>query len=296
MMDQLMLALSQFHFMRPFWLLMLIPCLLILLLLWRQHRPAGNWQNVIAPELLQHLLHEKEQKMDRTPLRLLMLGWILATLAVAGPSWETQPTPVSKSEQPLVIAVDLSLFMLASDVKPDRMARARYKLQDLIRIQQDGEIALVSYAGSAHIVAPLTDDDRTLINLVKALNPAIMPIQGNKPAEAVKQALELLAQGSSEDGEILLVTGTLSAAQHEQITEVLKDSNTRLSVLGVGTPQGAPIPLPDGGYLKDSQGSIIIPQLAKDKLTQLAREHGGAYRDMTVGDSDSESTVTSGYF
>lgn len=296
MMDSLMLAIHQFHFLRPFWLFMLIPCAFILLLLFRQHRPDGSWQNAIAPDLLKHLLHETEQKQERTPLYLLMAGWILATIAIAGPTWKTQPTPVSKSEQPMVIVVDLSLYMLAEDVKPNRMARARYKLQDLIRLQKDGAIALVSYAGSAHIVAPLTDDDRTLINLVKALNPTIMPVQGNKPAEAIKLAVDLLQQGSSDDGEILLVTGTLSSTQQNQINEILSDQNIRLSVLGVGTAQGAPIPLPDGGYLKDDQGSILIPQLARDKLTELARKHGGAYRDMTVGDNDLKTLLPQAIF
>ncbi len=285
-MDQLLIWVNQFHFLRPLSLLLLLPLAVILLLLWRQQRPQGSWHNVIAPELLQHLLHEKDQKTNHTPLWLLTIGWVLASLAIAGPTWTTQPVPVSKSEQPLVVAVDLSLYMLAADVKPDRMTRAKFKLQDLIRLQQDGEIALVSYAGSAHTVAPLTDDDRTLINLIKALNPTIMPVQGNKPAEAIKLALQLLKQGSSDDGEILLVTGTLSPEQQEQINKVLSGHKTRLSILGVGTAQGAPIPLPEGGYLKDHQGSIIVPRLAKASLTQLARAHGGVYRDMTVSDND----------
>ena len=277
---------SQFHFLRPFWLLALIPCLLIIFRLWHQHQAHGNWQKVIAPELLQHLLHEKAQRSSRLPLVLLLIGWIAGCLALAGPAWQKIPVPVSKSQQPLVVVVDLSYYMLATDLKPDRLGRTRYKLQDLFRLRRDGISAIVAYAGSAHTVAPLTDDSRTLSNLVKAMNPGIMPVQGNSPNEGIQQAKQLLAQGSNESGDILLITGNLSVNQAASITGLLDNTGIRLSVLGVGTEQGAPIPLPDGGYLKNQQGTIVVPRLNRFELRELAVDNGGQYQDMTVNDSD----------
>ena len=277
---------SQFHFLRPLWLLMLIPCLLIIFRLWHQHHAHGSWQKVIAPELLKHLLHERAQRTSRLPLVLLLFGWIAACLALAGPAWQKIPVPVSKSQQPLVIVVDLSYYAMAADLKPDRLTRTRYKLQDLFRIRKDGISAIVAYAGSAHTVAPLTDDSRTLSNLVKAMNPSIMPVQGNKPAEGIQQAKQLLEQGSNESGDVLLMTGNLSADQAVRIYDLLDNTGIRLSVLGTGTEQGAPIPLPDGGYLKNQQGTIVIPQLDRNELRELALDNGGQYHDMTVDDTD----------
>ena len=288
---------AQFHFLRPLWLLMLLPCIALVLMFWRQRQNLGSWSKVIAPALLPWLLPGAEQQRPvRWPLLLLLSGWLLACLALAGPTWEKLPVPVSKNQQPLVVVVDLSYFTYASDLSPNRLTRVRFKLQDLFNQRKDGLTALVAYAGSAHTVAPLTDDSRTLNNLIQALGPEIMPLQeisptSTGPVAAVRQAQRLITQGGNEVGEILLVTGNISASQAEQITSQLKGSDIRLSVLGTGTEQGAPIPLPDGGYLKDSQGTIVVPQLERARLQQLARTNGGQYQTMTIGDSDLQALL-----
>ncbi|MGB1272428.1 MAG: hypothetical protein ACPG5T_10155, partial [Endozoicomonas sp.] len=114
---------SQFHFLRPLWLLMILPCAVLVSLLWQQHSPKGSWQKVIAPQLLQHLLQDKQQQVGRWPLVIVMSSWVIGCLALAGPVWEKQPTPVSKSLHPLVVAVDMSYSMFASDITPNRLTR-----------------------------------------------------------------------------------------------------------------------------------------------------------------------------
>ncbi len=218
----MMAAIAQFfdpfHFLRPLWLLMLIPCAVLAIPLWRHQQARGNWNNIINPDLLPYLLAGEQQKPARWPLIMLLAGWTLACFALAGPTWQKLPVPVSKNQQPLVVAVDLSNEMYATDLAPNRLTRTRYKLQDLFRERRDGLTALVSYAGSAHTVAPLTDDSRTLINLTKALSPEIMPVPGNDPVAAVRQAQQLITQGSHDNGDILLVTSSLTAAQAKEIT------------------------------------------------------------------------------
>ena len=287
----MMELISQFHFLRPLWLLMLLPCFLLVLFLLKQQQAQGNWTKVIAPELLPWLLEGDNKKPVRWPLMLVLSGWAVTCLAMAGPTWIKQPVPISKNQHPLVVAVDLSFNMFAADLSPNRLTRARFKLQDLFNLRSEGLSALVAYAGSAHTVAPLTDDNRTLNNLVKALSPDVMPVQGNNPVDAIRLARELITQGSNEPGNILLVTGSISEAQAEQITDLLKDSPIRLSILGTGTEQGAPIPLPKGGYLKDEQGTIIVPQLDQGQLQALARANGGRYQTMTLTDTDLKTLV-----
>lgn len=288
---------AQFHFLRPLWLLMLLPCLALAFTFWRARQNRGSWSKVIAPALLPWLLPSGEQQQPiRWPLLLLLGGWLLACLALAGPTWQKLPVPVSKNQQPLVVVVDLSYLTYASDLSPNRLTRVRFKLQDLFNQRKDGLNALVAYAGSAHTVAPLTDDSRTLNNLIQALGPEIMPLQEISPTSAgpvaaVRQAQRLITQGGNDSGEILLVTGTISTSQAEQITRELKGSDIHLSVLGTGTEQGAPIPLPDGGYLKDSQGTIVVPQLERSRLQQLAQANGGQYQTMTVDDNDLQALL-----
>ncbi|KEI72176.1 VWA domain-containing protein [Endozoicomonas elysicola] len=287
----MMELISQFHFLRPLWLLMLLPCFLLVLFLLKQQQTQGNWTKVIAPELLPWLLEGDNKKPVRWPLILVLSGWVVTCLAMAGPTWIKQPVPISKNQHPLVVAVDLSFNMFAADLSPNRLTRARFKLQDLFNLRSEGLSALVAYAGSAHTVAPLTDDNRTLNNLVKALSPDVMPVPGNNPVDAIRLAKELITQGSNEPGDILLVTGSISEAQAEQITDLLKDSPLRLSILGTGTEQGAPIPLPKGGYLKDKQGAIVVPQLDQDRLQALAKANGGRYQTMTLADTDLKALV-----
>lgn len=290
-------SIAQFHFLRPLWLLMLLPCGALIVYFWRAQQNRGSWSKVIAPALLPWLLPDGgQQRSERWPLLLLLSGWLIACLALAGPSWQKLPVPVSKNQQPLVVVVDLSYLTYASDLSPNRLTRVRFKLQDLFNQRRDGLTALVAYAGSAHTVAPLTDDSRTLNNLIQALSPEIMPLQeisptAAGPVAAVRQAQQLITQGGSKSGEILLVTGFISTTQAEQITSQLKGSDIRLSVLGTGTEQGAPIPLPDGGYLKDSQGTIVVPQLERARLQELARANGGQYQTMTIGDQDLQALL-----
>ncbi|WP_066015003.1 VWA domain-containing protein [Endozoicomonas atrinae] len=288
------LFIHQFHFLRPLWLLMLLPCILLVILLWRQHKDRGSWSKVIAPGLLPWLLEGELQKRARWPLILVLAGWVIATFALAGPTWQKQPVPISKNQQPLVVAADLSYHMFAADLSPNRLTRVRFKLQDLFNQRSEGLSALVAYAGSAHTVAPLTDDSRTLNNLTKALSPEIMPVQGNNPVEAIRLAKQLLNQGSSESGDILLVTGSMTEAQAEQISSLLQGSGIRLSILGIGTEQGAPIPLPDGGYLKNQQGTIVVPQLEQSRLQSLARANSGRYQIMSVADTDLQALLPTG--
>ncbi|WP_252176260.1 VWA domain-containing protein [Endozoicomonas sp. 4G] len=282
---------SQFHFLRPLWLLAFIPCLLLLSAFWRQQQRTGDWQRVIAPELLQHLLQGRSEKQSRLPVYLLLAGWTLAVLALAGPTWQKIPTPVNKSLQPLVVVVDMSYKMYAEDVKPNRLSRVRYKLLDLFKMRSDGLSALVAYAGSAHTVAPLTDDNNTLANLVPAMSPQIMPEQGDNPLKGIEQAIQLLKQGAGEAGDILLITDQIPDSQVSEIRSLLQKSGNTLSILGIGSDKGAPIGLPGGGFLKDQQGTIIVPKKEPQQLRQLAQSTSGVYADMTLDDSDLKAVL-----
>ena len=277
---------TQFHFLRPLWLLLIIPCVLLTVLLWRHQQSSGSWQKVIAPELLSHLIQEQLRPRQRWPLTILAGAWVLGCLALAGPAWQQISTPVSKSQQPLVVVVDLSYKQYTADLSPNRLTRLRYKLTDLFRLRTDGLTGVVAFAGGAHAVAPLTDDSNTLKNLVPALSPDIMPEQGQNPLAGVELAIQLLSQGAAERGDILLLTDSIPGEQISGIEAMVKQSGHALSALGLGSEQGAPISLPGGGYLKDQQGTIIVPRLERNTLQSLAQNAGGQYRDVSLDNND----------
>jgi Ca-activated chloride channel family protein len=282
--------LSDFHFVRPFWFLGLLPILLIWLLYKSQNKGSGGWRGVIDPVLANYLIDRGEVASGfkkRMQFLLWLTAWVLACTALAGPAWEKLPEPVAKKTSALIIVLDLSPSMLAQDIKPSRILRARYKLIDILKLRKEGLTALVVYAGSAHLVSPLTDDSKTIINLVNSLDPTMMPTLGSNIEEAIEISTEITANSGLSRADILLVTDGVDRRAFSTIETIVNINGLfRVSILGIGTEQGAPIPLSYGGFLKDQRGNILIPKLEPESLKKLAEKTGGVYQSMASDNND----------
>lgn len=281
----LVAQLHDFHFQRPAWWLAVLPAIAAAVWLHRRQNATG-WRQIIAPELAPFLL----EATDTTAPRLAwwaVLAWLLACMALAGPSWQRLPQPIYKQERPLVIALDLSPSLLARDLKPDRITRVRLKLLDLLAARREGSTALVAYAGDSHAVSPLTDDADTIAALLPALHPTIMPVAGNRPDEALAMAVELLISAHHNSGDLLLVTDGIPAKAVPAMDALMRaHPNVRLSVLGVGTAEGAPIAEGGGGFIKNTAGDILIARLDVDQLSAFAERHGGRYATISTDATD----------
>ena len=276
--------LVDFHFIRPFWLLGLLVLAVFVFLSFRNKLNQGHWAEMCDAELLPYILQDKPVQQSRWLFGGLSLAAMLAIIALAGPTWERLPTPAFRSDAALVIALDLSQSMYASDIKPSRLVRARYKIADILRQRKDGLTALVVYSGDAFTVTPLTHDVATIENQLSSLSPNIMPSSGKNTAAALTQAVELLQQAGQQEGSILLIS---DGVNNESIAELTKISAAyRLSVLGVGSSEGAPVKLAAGGFLKDNEGNILVPKLDRSTLAQLAAKGNGVYVDISDTDSD----------
>ncbi|MGK0305470.1 MAG: Ca-activated chloride channel family protein [Gammaproteobacteria bacterium] len=279
-------ALNAFHFIRPHWLWAIIPLLIIVALIRYVHKQRSGWQSVLASHLYQHLITTAGIKKVRPPLFLLGFCWVLATVALAGPTWERLPQPVYQLNTGKVVLIDMSLSMRATDVKPDRLTRAKYKAIDLVNAITEGETGLVAYAGDAFTISPLSSDAQNLTTLIPSLTPEIMPVVGSDPALGLQAAIELLTNAGYQQGEIFWITDGVANQQMKEINEIFNDSMFRLSVLAVGTEEGAPIQLVNGELLKDSRGAIVVPKLTVNNLKSLSRSSGGRYAPMQSDDSD----------
>ena len=282
----LMLLEQNFHFLRPLWLLALIPALLLVLYLWRINESASSWDRAIDKDLLPYLLDGSKSAAERTPLVLLLTLWTLAILALAGPVWEKIAQPVQQRQDALVIVYDQSLSMYAADFDPNRLTVSKRKVLDVLDMRTEGQTALVVYAGDAHTVTPLTEDSVTIRALVPSINPNMMPAFGSNSVAAIERAKGLLTDAGAASGTILLVTDGVERRDHAQIGELLQQTGYRLSILGVGTEDGAPIPAAGGDFLRSDTGEIIIPQLDKDSLQDLAALVNGRYVDMQLTSDD----------
>lgn len=281
-----MSTLADFHFLRPLWLLALP---LLAVLLWRLHRRRlqhGDWAAVCDPWLLPHVVIARPGASRRFGLAWLGPAGTLALLALAGPAWEREPATAFRNEQALVIALDLSLSMDATDIKPSRLERARFKIADLLQARKDGQTALVVYAGDAFTVTPLTDDGETIRAQLGALSTAIMPAQGNRAELALQQAEKLLRQAGLRSGHMLLISDGVEGDAAQKAASHALGQGYSVSALGVGTAQGAPVVMPGGGFYKDSSGGIVLPKLDSAALQAVATAGGGRYLPVANDDSD----------
>ncbi len=278
--------LGDFHFIRPYGLLAAIPAIALVVLLLRSKLRIGVWSSVCDAALLPYVLQEKTGTASRWPLTIGALATLLAIVALAGPSWQRLPAPVFRNASALVIALDLSRSMDAEDVKPSRLIRARYKIADILKQRKDGQTALLVYAGDAFTVTPLTDDTATIDSQLPALTTDIMPSQGSNTSLALAKAVDLFKQAGLQQGQIILVTDGVEPGVLPPL------EGFQLSVLGVGTAEGAPIPLANGsGFMKDKQGTIVIPKLNVADLRGLADAGHGVYQTITANDADIETLL-----
>ncbi|WP_300657321.1 VWA domain-containing protein, partial [Pseudomonas sp.] len=274
------------HWLRLYWLLV-VPLLAGLLWqLWHREKRAGRWQLLLPPAFHAALLSGGRSRASRLPAIALGLAWLLAVLALLGPSWQRLEQSNLKPADPLVIMLELTPQMLASDASPNRLEQAKRKLLDLLQARRDAQTAIVVYAGSAHTLVPLSDDLATSRNLLDSLTPSIMPEPGRHADLALNKALQLLEQGGQGQGRLLLIGSGLDQQERLGISQALGNNGERLYMLGIGSAEGAPIVQEDGSFLKDAQGTILIPRLDSADLARFARQIGGHYRQASADDRD----------
>lgn len=268
------LQMPELHFHRPLWLLALL-ALPLLWWLWRRRRQQG-WRDAVDPHLLPHLL---EPGRGGAWLRLagVSMAWTLAVVALAGPGWRQEEQPHWESRAPLVIALDLSSAILATDMAPTRLAQARAKVEALLRERHGGEVGLVAWAEDAYTVAPLTADGANIALFLDALAPEVMPVDGHRTDRAITHAATLLNQAGFDHGDILLVTGEAEPSA-TRIAAAVAAQGYRISVLGLGGARG-------GEYV--DRGGVTRQARRDDaSLRALADAGGGRYAALAIDDAD----------
>jgi Ca-activated chloride channel family protein len=283
---------AEFHFLRPEWLWGIPAVVLLAGLFARRQLAPGSWQRIVDPALVPYVLARKQVRGLSYRWWLMLLSGIIAFVSIAGPSWNRVEQPVFRSEQAIVIALDLSYSMDAQDLTPSRLARAKLKVLDILERRKSGQTALVVYSANAFTVTPLTTDADTVASLVNSLSTDIMPSRGSYPSAAIDKGRQLLEQAGVGYGEVLLITDSGFSAAAERAASELRDAGYTLSVMGVGTLQGAPIPKAGGGFVTDRSGNIAVPKLAEQDLRKLASAGGGRYTTLSTDERDIDTLLS----
>jgi len=268
-----MIDLANFHFLRPLWLLAALPAAGILFVLWRQQSGQG-WRRLIAPHLLESLTVRTGETDSRLrPGSLLAAFWLLAIVAMAGPTWQREPSPFADETSAIVLALYLGPTMDAEDIQPSRLERGVHKIRDLLALRRGAPTALIAYAGTAHAVLPFTTDQRLVEQMAAELETDIMPREGNAPEEAVRLATRLLEQAELS-GHVLLLTDSVLP----ESIETLAATNGRAEILALAAPPDAPPPT----------SGPPAPALDRATLGRAARALKGSLVEVTIDDSDVE--------
>ncbi len=270
-----------FRFARPeyLYLLMLIPVLIgffyyALIIKSKRLKTLGN------KALLRVLMPEASHIRPRVKFYLLLTALILSIFMMAGPQFGTKLEKQKRQGVELVIAVDVSNSMLSQDLKPDRMSRAKRVLNHLIDNLQNDKVALMIFAGDAYVQMPLTTDVSSAKMFLSNINPGMVPVQGTAIGMAIKRSMQLFSSTDTNVGKsIIIIT---DGENHEDdavkmAQEALKNGIT-VNVMGVGTPEGAPIPIAGTqSFRKDKDGNVVVTKLNETMCAEIATAGGGMY-------------------
>ena len=285
----------EFHFLRAGWIVLIPISVLLIFFFKRRMLTIGNWEKLIDKRLLPYVMSRRQLSDNQYKWWLISLISVLSIIALAGPTWERIEQPSFRTDQSLVIALDLSRSMNAQDITPNRLTRAKLKILDILERRQGAQVALIVYSANAFTVTPLTSDTDTIIALINSIDTSIMPSRGSYPALAIDKGLQLLNQASVSNGEIILVTDGGITFDSFSSAQKLRDEGYRLSALGIGSMNGAPIPKETGGFITDSTGQITISRLEVDDLKDLVEIGGGSYTSITSNDQDIDTLLSEVY-
>ncbi|MDI2595549.1 VWA domain-containing protein [Pseudomonas sp. 681] len=277
--------LSDFHFLRPLWLLLALFGALLPLLWRRSHDLQRRLRGNIAEHLLPHLLITPDDPHRLRPVHLLCALLILGAVAAAGPTWEQDRPDFLENRAPLIIALDLSPSMDATDVAPSRLEAAKHTLHDLIQRRAGARSGLIAYAGSAHLVLPPTDDPALLDSFIQALSTDLIAKTGKDVGAVIEQAKRMLV-AEKTPGTLLLITDGADTTQLNGLDKQLDDSPLQVLILAVGNTDGGIIRTTAGQPRTDSNGRPELGRFDADALKQLASAVDAPLGSLTLNDDD----------
>lgn len=285
---------ADFHFLRPEWLLAIIPAVLLAIFAWRRVGSGrSNWARVVDSHLLKHLVLKEKGRSRKWPVIALLAGWTLASVAAAGPAWERLPTPALGRIDPTVIVMSLAQSMNATDQSPTRLTRARHKAEDILARMKGGQVGLVVFADAPFVASPLTEDSKVVSQMMPELATDLMPVLNDRLDLAITRAAELLKNAGAASGRIVVLTDSLGDEPQYSIdaAKTAASEGYDVNVIGVGTATGAPLVAYDGTTMRDKSGNTRMTRMDEAALKSLAVAGHGEFSPLTAGDGDLDKVL-----
>ncbi|UCD22959.1 MAG: VWA domain-containing protein [Gemmatimonadota bacterium] len=234
-------------------------------------------------DLVQRLTRTASQRVQSTKLLLLVVAVAASVTALARPQFGTRVETVRREGQDVIVALDLSNSMLAEDIAPNRLQRAKLAVAQLIERLDGDRIGLIAFAGEAFVQSPLTSDYSAAMLFLNAMEPGIVPIQGTNLGAALEVALDAFDEASQQHRVLIVITdGEDHEGEIESVVERAGDMGIQIHAVGIGSQEGVPIPEFDdlgrrSGFKRDADGSVVTTRLDEETLQRIARLTGGSY-------------------
>jgi len=291
---------AAFHFAQPGWLWALLLCLPVALWLIFSRRFDTRNERIreyADTHLLPHLLGRSEAPSRTRWMRFFRWTgvWALMVLAMAGPRWDYTDVELFRPGTNLVVLLDISRSMNVADVKPNRLARARQEVEDLLDNSRGIRVGLIGFASVAHVVSPITEDMNGIRRMLPALDTSLVQLQGSRLAFALDRAAELFAGQPEESvGSLLIVSdGDFDEPGLEERVRLFAEAGVRVHVLGVGSQEGDVVPGGNSGeqWLRDRNGRPVVSSLDETQLRALAQAGNGIYERADYRSSDTDEIL-----
>ena len=279
---------EEFHFLRPQLLWLSVPAILVLIIALFGLRETVKWKDVIAPHLRPYMIKKGSERIKKWMHLAFFFCISIAIIGVSGPAWKKIEEPEKVLETPLVILLDLSQSMMATDIQPTRLERAKFKIQDFLEAKPGARTALIGYAGTAHTIVPLTRDYNIIKSHIKTLSPDVMPFPGSDLEKALVLA-DTITGRTNAPGTILLISDDFTAASFSYIQSFVINTNNQVIIIPMNTLAGANVPsLRKNQFLRDSKGEIVRSSLDRNILDKMASLEKVSLSALTLDKSDVE--------
>ncbi len=282
----------QFHFLRVQWLWLFVPVFLIVLFILLQGRQHTKWKKVIAPALQPFVITKEKKSASIYPLIMFFVLMSLGIIGLSGPTWKMINVDGAKTEAVLIIALDVSHSMLAQDIQPNRLERAKFKVIDLLKENPQTKVALYAYAGTPHTVVPICSDYGIIKHHIQSLSPAIMPLQGTQLSLLMHKVDSTLSKITAPST-VLIITDDISSNDADTLKEFIANTHHSVEILLMSTPQGASIPVNrQNKPATDENGEVVISKPDMAVINTLQQQDRIHIIQPTLDTSDMEALAS----
>ncbi len=278
---------QDFHFLRPQFLWLLLPVILVALIGFLSMRSVVKWKKVISPHLRPYVITKGNEKVKIWMNMLLLTGFSLGVFALAGPTWKRIQQPGQELETPVVILLDLSQSMMAEDLQPNRLERAKFKINDLFKHNPRARVALIGFAGTAHTIVPLTRDYDIITSHIDGLKPSVMPFPGSDLSAALVMA-DSVMKVTTAPGTVVVFTDDFDDGSFDAVQKFTQNNNNKVRIVPMNTVSGSEVLSSRNTPLKDKDGHIVFSSLNENELSKLAALDRVEVSQLTLDDSDVE--------